>query len=178
MKYYNYLILFNILFNIFIIAIAAYHVPLCGLSLERNPLITHFFRGILRLRPATRTRVLAQDLAILLEGLSAAPFEPSEILRYFKNSISPSHFFFKRPFWRPLPALSLHQGWLKHFFILSRAVSPRFRGPLCCKPSTLPAAGWSSPLTFVRFYVQILSKGSCITLPYFIDPGLLFLFYI
>jgi len=32
-------------------------------------------RGTLRLRPAVRTRVPTWDLAIVLEGLSLAPFE-------------------------------------------------------------------------------------------------------
>lgn len=41
-----------------------------------NPLRYRFLRGTLRLRPATCTRVPAWELAFVLEGLSAAPFEP------------------------------------------------------------------------------------------------------
>lgn len=37
-----------------------------------------FLHGTLRLRPAVRTRVRAWDLAIVLQGLSMAPFEPTE----------------------------------------------------------------------------------------------------
>ena len=62
--------------KVYVAAIAAFHAPVGVTSLGRDPLITHFLRGLLRLRPATRTRVLAWDLAIVLEGLSRAPFEP------------------------------------------------------------------------------------------------------
>lgn len=33
------------------VPIAAYHAPLGGQSLGRHPLVTHFFRSALRLRP-------------------------------------------------------------------------------------------------------------------------------
>ncbi len=59
-------------------AISAYHIPLCGMSMGKDPLVYRFLRGTLRLRPAARTRVLTWDLAIVLQGLSLAPFEPLE----------------------------------------------------------------------------------------------------
>ncbi len=59
-------------------AISAYHIPLGGMSLGRDPLVSRFLCGTLRLRPAARTRVLTWDLAIVLQGLSLAPFEPLE----------------------------------------------------------------------------------------------------
>ncbi|XP_048024136.1 LOW QUALITY PROTEIN: uncharacterized protein LOC125253920 [Megalobrama amblycephala] len=64
--------------KVYVAAIAAYHTPLAGGSLGRDPLVTRFLRGTLRLRPAVRTRVPAWDLAVVLQGLSLAPFEPIE----------------------------------------------------------------------------------------------------
>ncbi|XDV35947.1 hypothetical protein PO909_005809 [Leuciscus waleckii] len=64
--------------KVYVAAIAALHAPVGSTSLGRDPLIIRFLRGTLRLRPATRTRVPAWDLAIVLEGLSGAPFEPLE----------------------------------------------------------------------------------------------------
>ncbi|XP_048054335.1 B-cell receptor CD22-like [Megalobrama amblycephala] len=60
-------------------AISAYHAPLEGdSSVGRDPLVTHFLRGTLRLRPPVRTRTPAWDLAVVLQGLAEAPFEPLE----------------------------------------------------------------------------------------------------
>ncbi len=59
-------------------AISAYHIPLGGMSMRKDPLISCFLHGTLRLRPAARTRVPTWDLAIVLQGLSLAPFEPLE----------------------------------------------------------------------------------------------------
>jgi len=58
--------------------IAAYHIPVGNASLRRDHLIIRFVRGALGLRPATLTQVPAWDLAIVLKGLSVAPFEPLE----------------------------------------------------------------------------------------------------
>ncbi|XP_026111570.1 uncharacterized protein LOC113088631 [Carassius auratus] len=62
--------------KVYVAAISAFHAQVGGASLGRDPLISRFLRGTLRLRPATRSRVPAWDLAIVLEGLSRAPFEP------------------------------------------------------------------------------------------------------
>ncbi len=59
-------------------AISAYHIPLGGMSLGRDPLVSRFLHGTLRLRPAAHTRVPTWDLTIVLQGLSLAPFEPLE----------------------------------------------------------------------------------------------------
>ena len=66
--------------NVYISAISAYHALVDGITVGRNPLVTRFLRGTKRLRPAVRTRVPTWDLAIVLEGLSAAPFEPLDII--------------------------------------------------------------------------------------------------
>ncbi len=47
-------------------------------SLGKNPLVTHFLRGTRGLRPPVRPRMPTWDLAVVLEALSKAPFEPLE----------------------------------------------------------------------------------------------------
>ncbi len=64
--------------KVYVAAISAYHIPLGGMSMGKDPLVSHFLRGTLRLRPAARTRVSTWDLAIVLQGLSLAAFEPLE----------------------------------------------------------------------------------------------------
>ncbi len=64
--------------NVNMAAISAYHIPLGGMSLGKDPLVSRFLCGTLRLRPAARTRVPTWDLAIVLQGISLAPFEPLE----------------------------------------------------------------------------------------------------
>ncbi len=54
------------------------YINLGGMSLGRDPLVFSFLCGTLRLMPAARTRVPTWDLAIVLQGLSLAPFEPLE----------------------------------------------------------------------------------------------------
>ncbi|KAI2646506.1 SET domain-containing protein 4 [Labeo rohita] len=60
---------------VYVAAIAAYHAPLGGLSVGRNPLVTRFLRGALRLRPPVRPRVPPWDLSVVLEALCRPPFE-------------------------------------------------------------------------------------------------------
>ncbi len=64
--------------KVYVAAISAYHIPLGGTSMGNEPLVSRFLRGTMRLRPAARTRVPTWDLAIVLQGLSLAPFEPLE----------------------------------------------------------------------------------------------------
>ncbi len=64
--------------KVYMVAISAYHIPLCGMSLGRDSLVSRFLRGTLRLRPVARTRVPTWDLAIVLQGLSLAPIKPLE----------------------------------------------------------------------------------------------------
>ncbi|KAJ8009614.1 hypothetical protein DPEC_G00090730 [Dallia pectoralis] len=64
--------------KVYVAALSACHVPLNGVSLGRHPLVSRFLRGARRLRPAAGMRVPSWDLAIVLEGLSRAPFEPIE----------------------------------------------------------------------------------------------------
>lgn len=62
----------------YVAALAAYHTLLGGVSLGRDPLVTRFLHGTLRLRPAQCTERSHGFLPLLLEGLPAAPFEPIE----------------------------------------------------------------------------------------------------
>ncbi len=59
-------------------AIAAYHVPLGGQSVGKDPLVTRFLHGVMRLRPQVRSRVPPWDLAVVLEALCRPPFESIE----------------------------------------------------------------------------------------------------
>lgn len=60
--------------NFFMAAIAAYHTPLGGDSLGRNPKGLRYHRIALRLISSSYMRVTAWDLTVVLEGLSTAPF--------------------------------------------------------------------------------------------------------
>lgn len=67
-----------------------------GESFGRNPLVLCFLHGALWLRPAGHRRVPTWDLAIVLEGLSTAPFEPieivAEIVAYYISKENRRHF--------------------------------------------------------------------------------------
>ncbi|KAL0159416.1 hypothetical protein M9458_043141, partial [Cirrhinus mrigala] len=64
--------------KVYVAAISAYHASLGGSSVGRNPLVTHFLRGALRLRPLVRPWVPPWDLAVVLEALCRPPFEHIE----------------------------------------------------------------------------------------------------
>ncbi|KAI2657390.1 Piriformospora indica-insensitive protein 2 [Labeo rohita] len=55
--------------KVYVVAISAYHAPLGGFSVGRNPLVTRFLHGALRLRPPVRPQVPPWDLAVVLEAL-------------------------------------------------------------------------------------------------------------
>ncbi len=59
-------------------AIASYHAPVGGQSVGKDPLITCFLHGVMRLRPRVWSRVPPWDLAVVLEALCKPPFEPIE----------------------------------------------------------------------------------------------------
>ncbi len=60
--------------KVYVAAISAYQIPLGGMSIGKDPLVSRFLHGSLRL--TARTRVLTWDLAIVMQGLFLAPFEP------------------------------------------------------------------------------------------------------
>ncbi|KAL0147310.1 hypothetical protein M9458_057385 [Cirrhinus mrigala] len=84
--------------KVYVAAIAAYHAPLGGLSVGKDPLVTRFLRGALRLRPPVRPRVPSWDLSVVLEALCLPPFEPIE-------EISDCHLSFKTSFLLALSSL-------------------------------------------------------------------------
>ncbi len=59
-------------------AIAAYHAPMGGQSVGKDPLITRFLHGVMKLRPRVRSCVPPWDLIVVLEALCRPPFEPIE----------------------------------------------------------------------------------------------------
>ncbi len=61
--------------KVYVAAIAAYHAPLCGQLVGKDPLVTRFLQGVMRLRPQVRSRVPPWDLAVVLEALCRPPFE-------------------------------------------------------------------------------------------------------
>ncbi|KAL0149630.1 hypothetical protein M9458_055157 [Cirrhinus mrigala] len=64
--------------KVYVAAISAYHAPLGGMPVGKDPLVVRFLRGVLRLRPPTRPLVPTWDLAVVLEALCRPPFEPIE----------------------------------------------------------------------------------------------------
>lgn len=57
-------------------ATAAYHYLQGGQSVGRHPFVRGFIHGTWRLRPLQCTKVSSWDLAVVLEALCKAPFEP------------------------------------------------------------------------------------------------------
>ncbi len=64
--------------KVYVAAVSAYNASLGGPSVGRNPLVTCFLRGALRLRPPVRSRIPPWYLAVVLEALCRPPFEPIE----------------------------------------------------------------------------------------------------
>ncbi|KAI2645393.1 Sialin [Labeo rohita] len=64
--------------KVYVAAISAYHAPLGGMSVGKDPLVVRFLHGVLRLRPLVRPHVPTWDLAVVLEALCRPPFEPIE----------------------------------------------------------------------------------------------------
>lgn len=71
--------------KVYVADITAFHSLLGGGSLGKHHLVTRFLHGTLRMRPAAQVRILAWDLAVVLEGLSLTPFEPLD--SYSKNGV-------------------------------------------------------------------------------------------
>jgi len=116
--------------------IAAYHVTLGGVSVGRNPLITRFLYGTLRLRPVIYTRVPAWDLAVVQEGLSAAPFEPFHAVpekfltlkTVFILAISSlQRVGYLQALWVPTTCLEFAQGMVKPFLFPKTGYFPKVR---------------------------------------------------
>ncbi len=64
--------------RVYVAALASYHAPMGGQSVGKDPLITRFLRGVMRLRPRVRSRVPPWNLAVVLEALCKPLFKPIE----------------------------------------------------------------------------------------------------
>ncbi len=64
--------------SVYVVAIAAHHAPVGEQSLGRNPLVTRFLRGYQEAEASGTPKDAYLDLAVVLEALSKAPFEPLE----------------------------------------------------------------------------------------------------
>ncbi|KAI2645232.1 ORF V: Enzymatic polyprotein [Labeo rohita] len=63
--------------KVYVAAIAAYHAPLGGLSVGKDPLVSRFLRGALRRRPPEHSRFLSWDLSVRVGDLQALSVAPS-----------------------------------------------------------------------------------------------------
>lgn len=64
--------------KVYLAAIAACHVGFEGKTASQHPLVCRFMKGARRLLPVSRPLAPPWDLAVVLNGLSRAPFEPLE----------------------------------------------------------------------------------------------------
>ncbi|KAI2666758.1 Transposon Ty3-G Gag-Pol polyprotein [Labeo rohita] len=62
--------------KVYVAAIAAYHDAVDGASLGKHQLVVRFLRGARRVNPPRPHLVPSWDLAVTLQGLREAPFEP------------------------------------------------------------------------------------------------------
>ncbi|KAI2660342.1 RNA-directed DNA polymerase from mobile element jockey [Labeo rohita] len=63
--------------KVYVAAIVAYHAPLGGLSVGKNPLVTRFLHGALKLRPPLPPRVPSWDLSVRVGDLQVLSVAPS-----------------------------------------------------------------------------------------------------
>ncbi|KAI2647883.1 DNA-directed RNA polymerase subunit B' [Labeo rohita] len=63
--------------KVYVAAIAAYHAPLGGLSVGKDPLVSRFLHGALRLRPPVHSCVPSWDLSLRVGDLQALSVAPS-----------------------------------------------------------------------------------------------------
>ncbi len=126
--------------RVYVAAIAAYHAPMGGQSVGKDPLITRFLRGVMRLRPRVRSRVPPWDLAVVLEALCKPPFEPieevSEHLITLKMVLLLAISSLKRV--GDLQALSVAPSFLDFAPGLAKAFLYPFAGYIPKVPSSVP----------------------------------------
>ncbi len=141
--------------KVYVVAIAAYHDPLGGQSVGKDPLVTRFLHGVMRLRPPVRSPVPPWDIAVVLEALRRPHFEPikeiSDRLLTLKTvfllaisslkrvgdlqalSVAPSYLDFAPGLAKAFLYPPLHHG-LSYFrlFVLLPSGSPTRRGLIVC----------------------------------------------
>ncbi|KAI2644504.1 Transposon Ty3-G Gag-Pol polyprotein [Labeo rohita] len=136
--------------KVYVAAISAYHAPLGGMSVGRNHLVTRFLRGALRLRPPTRPHIPTWDLAVVLEALCRPPFEPIEEIPDRLLSIKTALLLDAISTSYESSDLPSSMGLRAHPTRATAASKALMLGvPI---QDICNAAGWSTPLTFVRFY--------------------------
>ncbi len=113
-------------------AVSAYDTSLGGQSVGRNPLVSRFLHGVLRLRPPLRSHVPTWDLTVVLEALCRPPFEPIE-------EISDRHLTLKTVFLLEISSLK-RVGDLQ---ALSVAPTHLYFVPSMAKAFLNPQAGYS-----------------------------------
>ncbi len=118
--------------KVYVAAIAAYHAPLGGQSVGRDPLVTCFLRGVLR--PPAREAYAMWWIRMLFYSL--------------ESSDLPSPLGVKAHSTRSMVAFKAFLAGVPMQDICN-------------------AAGWSTPLTFIRFYDLELraAPGSSVLLP-------------
>ncbi len=120
--------------KVYVAAIAAYHAPLGGQSVGKDPLVTCFLRGMMRLRPPAREAYAMWWIRMLFYSLESSDLpSPLGVKAHSTRSVAAS-----KAFLAGVPMQDI------------------------CN-----AAGWSTPLTFVRFYDLDLraTPGSSVLLP-------------
>ncbi|KAI2657128.1 Ubiquitin carboxyl-terminal hydrolase 36 [Labeo rohita] len=146
--------------RVYVAAISAYHAPLGGMSVGKDPLVVCFLCGALRLRPPVWPRVPTWDLAVVLEALCRPPFEPiKESLDHHlsaKTALGYPGYVPKVPSAAPRPVayefLDLPSPLgVKAHSTRGISASKAFMSGVPVQ-DICDAAGWSTPLIFVRFY--------------------------
>ncbi len=120
--------------KVYVAAIAAYHTPLGGQSVGKDPLVTRFLRGVMRLRPPAREAYAMWWIKMLFYSFESSDLpSPLGVKAHSTRSVAAS-----KAFLAGVPMQDI------------------------CN-----AAGWSTPLTFVRFYDLDLraTLGSSVLLP-------------
>ncbi|KAL0199375.1 hypothetical protein M9458_007915, partial [Cirrhinus mrigala] len=105
--------------RVYVAAISAYHAPLGGMSVGKDPLVVRFLRGALRLKPPVRPRSL--------RGTSPPPFEP------IKESWD-HHLSAKTALLLALTPSLLPLAWPRLFFTPDRAPWPVVLQAFCPPP--------------------------------------------
>lgn len=65
---------------VYVVAFSAEHVPMGGISIECQPMISCFLQGWRQLRPFCLAHIPSCDLSFVLEVLADHQFEPLELV--------------------------------------------------------------------------------------------------
>ncbi len=146
--------------KVYVAAISAYHNPLGGMSLGKDPLLSCFLRGTLMLRPAARTRVpvTLDAYAKVLDAYvhraknkqlfvcfgppnKGSPASKQRMSKWVVEAISLAYESAGQP--TPMAVRSHSTRSMAASKVLISGVALQ---------EVCDAAGWSSPHIFIRFY--------------------------